>query len=96
MGSFINTLAKFDPIQQFAGKNSFIAKQDSYDPLMKNSDAGQAYAQRHVVGSTPTPYAGVTPTLQDANQGYIQASMQARQKAQQPFGTNTPQSPYQV
>jgi hypothetical protein len=77
MGSFISSLAKLDPIQRFAGKNSFIAKQDSYDPLMKNTDAGQAYAGRHNVGSTPTPYAGVTPTLQDANNGYIQASARA-------------------
>jgi hypothetical protein len=72
MGSFINAIAKVDPIQMLAGKNSFIAKQDSYDPLMKNTDAGQAYAARHNVTSTPTPYAGVTPTLGDALAGYKQ------------------------
>lgn len=70
MGSFLNTIAKFDPIQQFAGKNSFIAKQDSYDPLMKNTSLGQQYADRHNVTSTPTPYAGVSPTLGDAFAGY--------------------------
>lgn len=71
MGSFFNTIAKLDPIQQLAGKNSFIAKQDSYDPLMKNTDLGQAYANRHNTGpQAPTPYAGITPTLADAAAGY--------------------------
>lgn len=72
MGSFLNSIAKVDPIQMLAGKNSFVAKQDSYDPLMKNTSLGQAYADRHNVGSTPTPYAGVAPTLGDALAGYQQ------------------------
>lgn len=71
MGSFFNSIAKLDPIQQLAGKNSFVAKMDSYDPLMKNTDLGQAYANRHNTGpQAPTPYAGITPTLADANSGY--------------------------
>ncbi len=85
MGSFINAISKVDPIQMLAGKNSFIAKQDSYDPLMKNTDAGQAYAARHNVGSTPTPYAGVTPTLGDAFAGYKQQN-----PALSPVATATP------
>lgn len=78
----------------FAGPNSFIAKESHYDPLMGSSAgayinpaahaAGVAYGNRLNVGSTPTPFAGVTPTLADANAGYVQ-----RQSAP-PTGMITP------
>lgn len=84
MGSFINAMSRIDPIQRFAGPNSFIAKEDSYDPLMKNTALGQAYANRNVVPTTVAPYAGVTPTLQDANNGYIQQSRNFTQQQQRP------------
>ena len=96
MGSFLNTIAKFDPIQQFAGKNSFIAKEDSYDPLMKNTDLGQAYANRHNTGpQAPTPYAGINPTLADANAGYQQNPAPASAYVQQAQRVAQQQQPQQ-
>lgn len=90
MGSFVQKLSQFDPIQRFAGPHSFIAKEDSFDPIMKNTANGQAYANRMNVGpQAASPFAGVAPTLQDANNGYLQASRQAMQ--QRPVM----QSPYQ-
>jgi hypothetical protein len=83
-----------------AGRNSFIAKEASYDPLMKSgagqyidpaaANVGQQYAARNNVMQGPTPYAGVNPTLQDANnqyqpQNYVQQSQKfATQQQQRP------------
>jgi hypothetical protein len=81
-----------DPVT-FAGPNSWLSKESSYDPLIQSGagkyinpaavNAGQAYSNRNVVPSTPTPFAGSTPTLQDATNGYLQAAQQATAQKQQ-------------
>jgi hypothetical protein len=100
---FTNLGSWMDPVQQFAGKNSWASRMASYDPLMSSSvgkyidpaaaQNGQAYANRNNVSGypNPTPYAGVTPTLQDANNGYVQAAQKVTQQQQQ----QRQQSPYQ-
>jgi hypothetical protein len=85
-----------------AGKNSWIAKEASYDPLMKSgagkyidpsaANVGQQYAARHDVTSTPPAFAGVNPTLQDATNGYQPASyVQQSQKFAQAQQQQRPQ-----
>lgn len=85
-----------------AGRNSWIAKEASYDPLMRSgagkyidpsaANVGQQYAARHDVTSTPTPFAGVNPTLQDANNQYNPASfVQQSQKFAQAQQQQRPQ-----
>jgi hypothetical protein len=71
-----------------AGPNSWISKEASYDPLMNSgygkyfdaagAQAGQNYKNRNVVTSTPTPFQNVTPNLQDATRGYVQATQNAQ------------------
>lgn len=71
-----------------AGPNSWISKEGSYDPLMNSgagkyvdaagAQAGQNWKNRNVVTSTPTPFSGVTPTVQDATNRYVQATQQAQ------------------
>lgn len=96
-----------DPIGQLvgsvAGKNSWFSKMAHYDPIMGSSvgkvispatyDAGQAYGARRNVTPTPTPFAGVQPTLQDANNGYVQQSQRAA-NVNRPVGAG-PQSIFQ-
>lgn len=92
---------------KLAGNNSWLARMTSYDPLMQtgigkvlapNSYArGQAYSQRlqPPAGTqvAPTPYAGLNPTLRDANAGYVNAANNAvnqTNKTWQQGSTNTP------
>lgn len=86
-----------------AGPNSWISKEASYDPLMQSgygkyidaagAQAGQNYSNRNVVTQTPTPFANVTPTLNDATNQYVAATqkamagMQGAQQQQNPYGT---------
>lgn len=66
------------------GTHSFFDKMAAYDPTLSSpigkyidpvaAGMGQRYRDRLKVGSTPTPYAGVNPTLADANNGYVQAA----------------------
>lgn len=89
-----------------AGPNSWISKEASYDPLMQSgagkyidaagAQAGQNYSNRNVVTSTPTPYAGVTPTLPDATSGYVQAAQRVAAQKQQPAvaGAQQQNNPY--
>jgi hypothetical protein len=70
-----------------------------------NYNVGQQYANRHndpnpvaTAAQRPTPYAGVDPTLRDANAGYVNAANQAvaqRNKTWQQGSFGSPQgSPY--
>jgi hypothetical protein len=73
-----------DPIGAVAGKNSWLAKEASYDPVNRvvgkyvapnGNAAGQAYANRNNTGPQATPqYAGIAPTLAAAASGYAPAN----------------------
>lgn len=77
-----------------AGKNSWLAKESSYDPLMKSgagkyidpaaASAGQAYANRNVVSNPVGAFAGTQPTLANAQNQYLRvAQAQAQPQKQQ-------------
>jgi hypothetical protein len=93
-------------IGHFAGPNSFIAKEAHYDPLASSGfgkavspamyNAGQAYGARNNVTSSPTPFAGLNPTLQDANAGYVQATKNAQSPGLYGSAPVGIKSPYQV
>lgn len=94
--SFFNPIHQLDPIGNLigsiAGPHSFVAKEAHYDPLASSGfgkavspamyNAGQAYGNRLNVTSTPTPFAGKDPTLQDANNGYVQQAQAVAQRQQ--------------
>lgn len=77
------------------GSNSFFSKLYTYDPLQhlgvsKYLDpaadkilGGGKYSTSSGPG-TPGPYAGVTPTLADANAGYVRAAAGTQQGAPAP------------
>lgn len=77
------------------GSNSFFSKLYTYDPLnhlgvgkyldpaMNAIEGGGKYSTSSGSG-TPGPYAGVTPTLADANAGYVRAAAGAQNSAAVP------------
>jgi hypothetical protein len=88
------------------GSNSFFGKMGSQDAVgnwlggmgiqSPMYNAGQAYAARNNVTASPTPFAGVQPTLSDANNGYLQQSQRVAQQQQRPIGASPYQSSYRV
>lgn len=84
----LNPMAAMDLPGRLAGNNSWLARMASYDPLAQTpigkvvapygSDIGRAYSQRH---APPMGYAGAgyggDASLSGANRGYIQASQDA-------------------
>jgi hypothetical protein len=62
--SFLSKMYTYDPLTQALGKN--------HDPLM-GALVGNGYTKSSGPG-TPGPYAGVKPTLADANAGYVRAA----------------------
>jgi len=92
MGSFFKAI---DVPGKLMGSNSWTARMTAYDPLMKTGvgktlapnayDKGQQYASTHFnqEKNIPGPYAGITPTLNDANNQYLVATQKAQQANQQ-------------
>lgn len=73
------------------GSNSFFSKLYTYDPLQHlgiskyidpaaNAILGGGKYSTSSGPGTPGPYAGVTPTLADANAGYVRAAAGAQQQ----------------
>lgn len=75
------------------GSTNFFSKLASVDPLAQalNLPGAHKYAQAQAqdVQTNPGPYAGVTPTLADANAGYAPGSADA-QKGWTPNQATTP------
>lgn len=97
--SFFGKMAAYDPLNKFANsiQDSPFGKVLNYaDPVRDPTNptkslaqsavqAGNEYSNRNNVSGypNPTPYAGVQPTLQDANNGYVQAAQRVAQQQQQ-------------
>jgi len=88
---FLNPMRAADIPGRLIGSNSFVGRATAYDPLMNSGvgkvlapnayDKGQQYAATHFnqEKNIPGPYAGITPTLQDANNQYVLATQKAQQ-----------------